>query len=133
MSEQIVVSHFRSTDLIQPLKEQPDTVHFNGTFKLRQFKSNPDLAARKAVEYNRFDRIPSPPVCGPQMLLMHRKLEKLNPPVRRVENTCLYIRPRSMENKQCAIKQDVGSPSGNEEDEIRQICDGFGQQMTLLK
>lgn len=90
MSEQIVVSHFRSTDLIQPLKEQPDTVHFNGTFKLRQFKSNPDLAARKAVEYNRFDRIPSPPVCGPQMLLMHRKLEKLNPPVRRVGKFCQF-------------------------------------------
>lgn len=85
MSEYPVVSHFRSTDLIQPLKdEQPDTVHFKGSFKLRRFKSNPDLVALKAVEQNRFDRIPSPPVCGPEVMLMHRKLNKINPRLRRV-------------------------------------------------
>lgn len=76
-----VVPHLRSTDLIQPLREtQPDTVHFKGTFPLRRFKSNPDLVALRVVEQNRYDRIPSPPVCGLDVHRMHRKLERINPP-----------------------------------------------------
>ncbi|XP_039450575.1 uncharacterized protein LOC120429608 [Culex pipiens pallens] len=128
-----VVPHLRSTDLIQPLREtQPDTVHFKGTFPLRRFKSNPDLVALRVVEQNRYDRIPSPPVCGLDVHRMHRKLERINPPRdRRVEKTRLYNRPSSMElpnsteKTKCDAETDVK--------EFGQLCQEFSNQVSLLK
>ncbi|XP_062558264.1 uncharacterized protein LOC134223141 [Armigeres subalbatus] len=104
-----------------------------GTYKLRQYKSNPDLVARRAVENNRFDRIPSPPINNPEMLLMRRKLESHSARMRRFDNECLYGRPRSADKKIGITKQEERGEGSNETEEIRQLCKGFGQQMSLLK
>ncbi|XP_058829315.1 uncharacterized protein LOC131688801 [Topomyia yanbarensis] len=134
MSECPVVSHFRSTDLIQPLKQQPETVHFKGVFPPRKFKSNPDLVALKAVEQNRFDRIPSPPVCGPEVMLMNRKMEKLNPREEKVvAKTRLYLRPSSLEMGDGKGNRKRKLVPENEIDEIGQLCQGFSNQLSLLK
>ena len=50
------VDHFRSTDLIQPIKEHHSvTTHFNGTFSKNQIpnRSNPELEIQKQIERNR--------------------------------------------------------------------------------
>ncbi|XP_055619849.1 uncharacterized protein LOC129764616 [Toxorhynchites rutilus septentrionalis] len=135
MSEFPVVSHFLSTDLIQPLKEQPVSVHFKGTFQLRKFKSNPDLVALKMAEQNRFDRIPSPPVCGLDVMKMHRQMQKISPVETRVSKTRLYVRPNSMESKSCDKKEhkNLKFDTESEAEEINKICQEFSNQLCSLK
>ncbi|XP_055538232.1 uncharacterized protein LOC129725881 [Wyeomyia smithii] len=134
MSDCPVVSHFRSTDLIQPLKQQPDTVHFKGYFQLRKFKSNPDLVALKAVEQNRFDRIPSPPVCGPEVMLMKRKMEKVATGKVKPEKTRLYVRPVSFEMPgDCKQNRKRKHESETEDSEIGMLCKEFSNHMSMIK
>ncbi|XP_058466049.1 uncharacterized protein LOC131439263 [Malaya genurostris] len=128
-----VVPHFRSTDLIQPVKQQPDTVHFKGSFPLRKFKSNPDLVVVKAIEQNRFDRIPSPTVCGPEVMLIHRRMEKINSRDKKMEKTRVYVRPGSLETGDCRNKQNRNLAVENEIGEISQLCQEFSDQICLLK
>ncbi|XP_055591579.1 uncharacterized protein LOC129743565 [Uranotaenia lowii] len=133
-SELPVVSHFRSTDLIQPLKDpQPVTAHFRGSFRFRRFQSNPDLATNKLVELNRFDRIPSPPVCGPEVLMLHKKMEKIKPFEKKKEKTRLFVLPPSLESGTCQQKKAPKTDPGSDAEEIDKLCQGFSGQMVPLK